>query len=197
MGFGQDPFSETGFGLAPFSETPNPSLHPVGLTGVRRPPLHRLRCRRGAEAPLRAARPTRGQGPCIALQCNPKPVPLDGCMERRTGQRDAFWTGPVQRNALGLGLRGASAPLLHCEAMQPPVRPTPVGPIGLVRLLGPCEACEACEACSCRSCIALQCMALLCNAWLVRCCALLLGPYHYGILPMSTASRCKRPGDIA
>ena len=29
----------------------------------------------------------------------------------------------VQRNALGPGLRGASAPLLHCEAMQPPVRP--------------------------------------------------------------------------
>ena len=27
---------------------------------VRRPPLHRLRCRRGAEAPLSAARPTRG-----------------------------------------------------------------------------------------------------------------------------------------
>jgi hypothetical protein len=35
----------------------------------------------------------------------------------------------VQRNALGLGLRGASAPLLHCEAMQPPVRPMGCKPV--------------------------------------------------------------------
>jgi hypothetical protein len=59
----------TGCGVAvlhrfPYGQSPpSKAMQPKrskGLTGVRRPPLHRLRCRRGAEAPLSAARP------CIA-----------------------------------------------------------------------------------------------------------------------------------
>ena len=56
-----------------------------------------------------------------ALGLGPLPVLASHASHRDA--RDAW-------NALGVGLRGASAPLLHClgggapHAMQPPVRPT-------------------------------------------------------------------------
>ena len=58
----------------------------------------------------------------VALLCNARPL-------------------PVRRSALGPGLRGASAPLLHCEAMQPPVRPVrPVRPVKLAPVRSSCPS---------------------------------------------------------
>ena len=132
---------------SPFSERPNPSLHPVGMHGTPAP------------APSLALLRLGGLPPpfCIASDARVAFEPVRPNAEPVLASRRDAWNGlgvgPVQRNvepvlashashrdardawnALGVGLRGASAPLLHCEAMQPPVRPVRPAPVRPVRL---------------------------------------------------------------
>jgi hypothetical protein len=138
---------------SPFSERPNPSLHPVGMHGTPAPaPSLALLRLGGLPPPFCIASDAR-----VAFEpVRPNAEPVLASHASHRDARDAWnglGVGPVQRNvepvlashashrdardawnALGVGLRGASAPLLHCEAMQPPVRPVRPAPVRPVRL---------------------------------------------------------------